>query len=461
VLREVAQTTPSVVAPSVPAKTSRRFAWMRSRIFIAVVLAVGVYLVDVAAPISASGGDTLWSVPVAYSVVHHRNVYLDEFPNLLASTKVHTRVVHGHRVFLFPWGPSVVSAPLVAGYDAWLHLRGSSLREYLNSHFAPADLEIRLASFYVALSTALLFLLVLRRVKRLWLALFVSVAFAFGTSMFSEISRALWSHAPSVFLLVTALFLLQIFEDHPEWRDPHLTGRGALVAGACGFALGLGYFVRPTDLVPMVVLVVAIALRRMTAGLAALAGAAIPLAGMLTLNLIALGKPLQGYYEFNRARPSGTYVVALAGNLVSPARGLFVWSPFLLLALPAAVRAVRHPRRDRVLTVCCVVIVLHWLAIASLRPWWAGWSVGPRLFSDVLPFFVLLVADTLTRLPRWSTDRRTFALYAGVGVLVAFSFFTHIRAATHESVPAWNATPLDVDTHSDRPWDWSDPQFLR
>jgi hypothetical protein len=435
--------------------------FLRSRFFVAALLAVVVYAADVAAPISASGGDTLWSVPVAYSVVHHRNVYLDEFPDLLASSKVHTRVLHGHRVFLFPWGPSVVSAPLVAAYDGWLHLRGSSLREYLHSHFAPADLEIKLASFYVALTTALLFLLLLRRLKRLWLALFLSVAFAFGTSMFSEISRALWSHAPSVLFLVIALFLLQIFEDHPEWRETRLSGRGALVAGACGFALGLGYFVRPTDLVPLVVLVVALALRRWTAGLAAVAGAAIPLAGMLALNLHALGKPLQGYYEFNRARPSGTYVVALAGNLVSPARGLFVWSPFLLLALPAAVRTVRHPGRDRVLSVCCVVIVLHWLSIASLRPWWAGWSVGPRLFSDVLPFFMLLVAATFDRLPRWSTDRRTVVLWGSVALLVAFSFFTHIRGATHESVPAWNAKPLNVDKHSDRPWDWSDPQFLR
>jgi hypothetical protein len=64
-------------------------------------------------------------------------------------------------------------------------------------------------------------------------------------------------------------------------------------------------------------------------------------------------------------------------------------------------------------------------------------------------------------LPRWSTDRRTVALWSGVALLVAFSFFTHIRGATHESVPAWNAKPLDVDQHSDRPWDWSDPQFLR
>jgi hypothetical protein len=105
--------------------------------------------------------------------------------------------------------------------------------------------------------------------------------------------------------------------------------------------------------------------------------------------------------------------------------------------------------------------VLHWLTIATLKPWWAGWSVGPRLFSDALPFLMLLVTDGVLflkdRLPRRSIDP---AIAIGA-VLVAFSLFTNVRAATHFSVQLWNRSPQNVDTHSNRPWDWSDPQFLR
>src|SRR5262249_39010490 len=174
-----------------------------------------------------------------------------------------------------------------------------------------------------------------------------------------------------------------------------------------------------------------------------------------------LGSLLQPYYQPDRAAPGNSFLEGLAGNLVSPARGLLIWSPFVLLAIPAALRAVRRPGRDRVLTVCVAVVVLHWLSIATLKPWWAGWSVGPRLFSDVLPFLMLLVADGVLflrdRLPRqWIQP----AMAIGA-VLVAFSLFTNIRAATHFSVQLWNRDPLNVDTHSDRPWDWSDPQVLR
>jgi hypothetical protein len=182
---------------------------------------------------------------------------------------------------------------------------------------------------------------------------------------------------------------------------------------------------------------------------------------MVWLDLVTLGKPLQPYYESSRARPGGTYLVGLAGDLISPARGLLVWSPFILLAIPAAIRAVRNPARDRVLTTCVVLVVVHWLTIATLRPWWAGWSVGPRLFSDVLPFLVLLVADGLLMLRSRFPGSWVRPAFAVVAVLVAFSLFTHVRAATHFSVQLWNKSPQNVDTHSDRPWDWSDPQFLR
>jgi hypothetical protein len=443
--------------------TRPRYAWL-----IAGALAIGVLWANYAAPVSLAGGDTLWSVPVAYSVVHQRNVTLDEFPDLVQVTHTHTKVLaDGHRVSLFPWGPSIASAPLVGAYDVWLHLRGSSLREYLTAHwhssttFPDARLEKELASIWATISTVVLFFLLLRRTRSRLLAVLVSLAFAFATSMFSTVSRALWSHTPSVLFLLLGVYFLQVFEDRAEWRAPRLQPRGALVAFASGASLGAAFFMRPTSAVPLAVLLVALFVREWRAGLAALAGAAIPVGVMFAIDYATLGSLLQPYYQPDRAAPGSSFLEGLAGNLVSPARGLLIWSPFVLVAIPAAVRAVRRPGRDRVMTVCVAVVVLHWLSIATLKPWWAGWSVGPRLFSDVLPFLMLLVADGVLFL-RDRLPRRWIQPAMAIGaVLVAFSLFTNIRAATHFSVQLWNRDPLNVDTHSDRPWDWSDPQFLR
>jgi hypothetical protein len=243
-----------------------------------------------------------------------------------------------------------------------------------------------------------------------------------------------------------------VFDDRPDRRWFALAG---------GVALGAAYAVRPTNLVPLVVIGAAYFLREWRAGLLALAGAAVPVGALVWLSFAVLGKPLQGYYEPGRGRPGGTYLVGLAGNLVSPGRGLLIWSPFVLLAVPAVVRAVRRPARDRVLTVCGAVVGLHWLLIATLKPWWAGWSVGPRLFSDVLPFVMLLVADGWLLIRARTPPRLLAPVVVGAALLVGFSLFTHVRAATHFSVQLWNSAPQDVDTHPDRLWDWRDPQFLR
>jgi hypothetical protein len=428
---------------------------------IAVALGCVVYAISIAFPVSLSGGDTLWSVPLSYSVLHEHSVYLDEFPALTHVTTANTSLSPtGHRIFSFPWGPSIVSAPLLAVFSGWLHVHHDSLYTYLNRHFAPADLEIRLASFYVALSTAVLFLLLTRRTKRIGLALLVALAFAFGTSMTSTASRALWSHTPEVLFVVLALYLFQLFEDHPEWREQQMTFRGVACVFACGLALGLAYFSRPTGILPLGAIVVALFLRRWLGGVAAAVGAAIPIAVLVAIYWTALGKPVQTYYDFSKGKPPSTFFVGLAGNLVSPARGLFVWSPFVIVALWSAARAVRHPARDRVLSCCVVVVVLHWLSISTLRPWWAGWSVGPRLFSEALPFLMVLVADSLVMLRSWSPRGGKGLAYTMVGACILFSLFTNVRAATHFSVQRWNFAPENIDLHSDRPWDWSDPQFL-
>jgi hypothetical protein len=311
---------------------------------------------------------------------------------------------------------------------------------------------------YVALSTVLLFLLLARRTRRVWLPFFVSVVFAFGTSMLSTVSRALWSHAPSVLFSLVALWLLQVFEDHPEWRGARPSKQGAALAFACGTAVGLAYFVRPSNVVVGSLLVV-IATRRLWAAAIAAAGAALAVLMLVWIDLATIGVPLEPYSQPGRASVSHLSFVSLAGNLMSPARGLLVWSPIVLLAFPAMVRAVRRPANDRVLTACVAIVISYWFVISTQRPWWGGWSVGPRLFSDALPFWMLLVADELAVPAARPRSTLKQAQWAGVAALVAFSLFTNVRAASTFSVQAWNFAP-GVQNESAHAWDWSSPQFL-
>src|SRR5262249_26310453 len=98
-------------------------------------------------------------------------------------------------------------------------------------------------------------------------AVFLSVALAFGTAVWSTNSRSLYQHGPSLLFLTAAFPLL-------------LTRRKPLVALA-GLCLGVAVFDRPTNAITaaLVALYVYRQERRALAGFAALAS--IPLALML------------------------------------------------------------------------------------------------------------------------------------------------------------------------------------
>jgi len=105
------------------------------------------------------------------------------------------------------------------------------------------------------------------------------------------------------------------------------------------------------------------------------------------------------------------------------------------------------------------IILLHWLLISTFLHWWGGWSYGPRFFTDMLPFFWVLLFPLVRGYDniRWSLGFRTiFLLLAAVGV------FIHLRGAVvAETYAPWNALPVNIEKDGSRLWNWKDPQFLR
>jgi hypothetical protein len=459
--------------------TAQRRARRWHDIAVGAVLWCSVFAVHSAAPVALTGGDTRWSVHVAYSLLHERDFDLDEYADL---GTVHTSEVDGHRYFNFPWGASIAAAPLVAAYEGLVALRGDSLGDRLARAVPSAPVEKRAASVFTALATLFVWLTLVSRSSRSSRAsrasraasraqaLSVAAAFAFGTSMFSTASRALWSHAPAVFLVSVALYCLQrimIGLDDGD-RTPPST-RTILLAGACGAALGSAWVVRPTGVVPLAVVLAVLFLTNRRLGAVALAGAAVPAGAFVWINLRTWGTVLSPYHSGQHSSvdgsdPVGSFLTGLPGHLVSPGRGLLVWSPFVLLAAPAFVRVFRSPRRDPVLLVCASTVALHWLAIAKLQPWYGGHSIGPRLFADVLPFLMVLTHDGITDLwgrARDAARRRTRSwAVAFASVLFVFAVAVHAHAAFDFSVQAWNSGPPDVHDDPGRIWDWRWPQFL-
>ena len=169
---------------------------------------------------------------------------------------------------------------------------------------------------------------------------------------------------------------------------------------------------------------------------------------------------LPAYYLPSRIGGNATFWTALAGNLVSPARGLFVYSPVLAFWVVGVALKVKHRDMkplDYYLVTC---VVLHWFAISSFPHWWGGTTFGPRFFTDMTPLFVYFLVPVTVWLKTLTGVRKPL-MNVAVAVCVALSAFIHYRGASTMEAWAWNDDPVSVETHPERLWDWTDLPFLR
>jgi hypothetical protein len=379
--------------------------------------------------------DSRWSIPTARSLLYQRNADLDEYADLLRANDFYAiERINGHFYSSFPVGASLIAMPVVLVADT-LRIRAGD-----------GTIEKFTASLVTALTAVLVYLLA-RQSLDVAGALFITFIFAFCTAAWSTASRALWQHGPSMLTLTLTLWILTLARRRP-W----------LVQFA-GPPLALACVIRPTNAIPAVVLsaFVLIAHRRRVVPYALwMLPIAIPAVGF-TLSIYH--SVLPPYYAPGKIGHGGTFATALVGTVASPNRGLFVFSPILLLSVYGAWLKLRRDR-DLLDGALVVIVLLHWLAVASFPIWWGGHSFGYRLLSDMVPYLVYFLIPVIARFPALSGPRRA-ALTTAVGVLVAISFAINFRGANTRAVYRWNSEPVNVDTVPSRVWDWRDPQFLR
>lgn len=89
-----------------------------------------------------------------------------------------------------------------------------------------------------------------------------------------------------------------------------------------------------------------------------------------------------------------------AAVFASPSRCLFVYSPILILSLAGVWNAWRE-RGQLLLRYLSIWICLHLIPVATLTYWWGGNAYGPRLLSDTLPLWCLLLSQPFERIERW------------------------------------------------------------
>jgi hypothetical protein len=305
-----------------------------------------------------------------------------------------------------------------------------------------------IAAACVAASAAFVFLAALAFTTRPR-ALAVALVYALGGCAWSIASQALYQHGPDMMFLALGAYLL-------------VRGRDL----GAGLALGAATWCRPTSAVVVVCAAGWLVLqdRRRFVRFAVGAGT---LVGLLALyNWHWLGAPWhtgQTVRAADIARgktgvadPWQTpFALGLAGLLVSPSRGLFIFSPLFALSFVALIPIFRddHYACLRPLSLAALGLVA---IAAKWFDWWGGWTYGYRPLVDVTPLLALMLVPLVDAVfaRRW---RRTVA-----ALLLGWSIAVQALGAFTYDTDGWNASngrDIDRPRWRDRLWSFEDWQI--
>ncbi len=436
-----------------------------------VLLFLAVYFFSGLSPRSASF-DSRWTVYIAMSLWEHGDTNLDEYPGAIRDTNYYAlecvdaagsirrgppEHCDGHWFNSYPIGGPILTTPLVLAAVGIMNLAKPALAHLHPSQPVIAGLfradydlahpviEMEAASFLLAAATAVIYAIG-RRYLPVKKAAILAVLFAVATPAYSVAGRALWQHTPSMLLLAITIYLLLRAGERPA------------LAGWAGIPVALSYTVRPTDSLFVLVFTTYVAVRHRQYLLRYLLAAAPIAAALMAYNYSVYRMLLSPYYQtrLEGFLPGNWARLAegLAGNLISPSRGLLVYTPVFVFAIWSMLRGSwKTPLSGWLASLA----LLQWFAVSAyISNWWAGMCYGPRFMSDLTPVFVLFLIPYLDRwddLARWFRTALVVLALAGLAI--------HLRGGWSVAVYRWNVDPVSVDQHPERNWDWSDPPFLR
>jgi len=398
-----------------------------------IITAIATALILVAIACGKTYGtmsDPNGSLLVSLAIIEHGTVQLDHYQRSVAQYPYQIQSKNGHYYYYFPLGTSLAAVPFVAIEK----LLGSDIVR----HQSRVQLEIAAIVLFASL-------LLLRKVALLYLpTVAASVAAAtllLGSAFISTGATALWSHDFAALFALLAIYLLL------GQKNRRIGSHWSLLA----VSLFAAYLCRPTLLLlaAVVIAVQFIFIDRKSALKTAL------LLGLLLLGFVAwswleFGQVLPDYYLPQRL-DGETFWLAMYGNLASPARGLFVYSPFLLLPVLAAIPlAVKYPRyRPEIFLL--IWPLLHLIVISKFPHWWAGYSFGARLMYDVLPGLFVVFVIFLRHARPISLQFTALAGLMAVVINLGQGIFNSYSAL-------WNSDP-NVDKYPELLFDWRYPQF--
>ncbi len=373
-------------------------------------------------------GDTWPARFLPLHILRNHDFYLDAYLDLFQRDGAFNafRKVGDHCVSAYPVGSALMALPLYIPSAIGRVGMGDALLE---------SIEKIAAAIIVALSAIILYAALSRLCSRK-MSLFATLAYALGTSSLSISSQALWQHGPSQLALAATLYCLVRGRIEPHWIC------------FAGFPLSLSIICRPNDVmiaIPIGIYVLFHYFRRIYGFLLAGVPAA---AFQLWYNTTYFGHLFHTQFSFGHSDYWSTPLLdGLSGLLFSPGRGLFIYSPVVIIGIVGFVLAWRRGG-DVLLRYLSIGSIFFLLLHAKWWNWWGGYCFGPRLLADLGPLLMLgfYPLDSLL-------NRRLSFQKAGI-LLFSWSVIVHSIGIF------WNNGRWDGYIYPEGLWNWTDNQLV-
>jgi hypothetical protein len=344
----------------------------------------------------------------------------------------------GRVVSFYPIVPGLMNVPVYwvadrLGVDLFAH------RYQLSAITSAIITALSVGAMFVGLS------FVCRRQST---AIFFALVYAFATAAWSVCSRTLWQHGPAILFLSIALAMI-------------VTDKRRCIA-VSGFFLIMAVWTRPSTILIVLPIATYVGLKKPRELVPFILGSLPPAIMMCVYScsyfgsVLNLGQGRNIVADMNGPDAVyGTGWVGLAGVLISPARGLLVFTPVFIFSFIWLVRILRIWKQSGLLPYLAIAVLIYIGFYSQWKIWWGGYCFGYRMLSELVPILILFLADAWQQ---WVT--RQHLLRFGFIVLLVVSVYFQFLGATYYPTN-FNNIPDSVNYHPQRLWNVKDTELTR
>ena len=395
--------------------------------------------------------DTVPARLLPFNILMGEGLYFDKYIDFFESrykTTYYFFKSNNHIISHYPIMSGILSLPVYTPFYIVSNL--SSATDVSDLYLYSYYLEKISASILTSLTVVLLFLLLQKVFKNIKLSVLFSFLYAFATPAFSINSQGLWQHtSASLFMILSQLLLLYGLEGNKSKRAGNFIF--SILAGL------LSVFSRPVFFIFFCILNIILFLKEKQNYKKYLAISILGLLLIIYNNLFLYKSSAGAYGEYMGLFNIQFLYTNFLGLIFSPARGLIVYSPILLISL-VAYFLVRKYIKDRIKGTFFYInlsfFVLGLILISFWKSWWGGHSWGGRLASDIAISGIILCSYVYH-------FRKGLVTKIFILSLAVISIFSQAIGVFYNPTGIWDSYPSNVDTNPARLWSLKDNPIFR